>query len=233
MRNRRLLALQTSLLAHLTDPRAFAAGPPLDPDLRGLDARRLALVGAMSLSKRRAKIARALPRTTALLGKSFETIVAEFASAVPPCSARRLVNAREFRDYLGAHWRGRPACLPDVAAIEVAIAEVEDLTPDSRVDFRPGRWLRRHPGLRLFRCRHDVRPILAGKSARGAKRRPVIVAVAPGLPGHSARIAEIAPMADEFLASIADWTSEHDVLDRLDGETIADLAEAGLIEVAP
>ena len=53
-------------------------------------------------------------------------IVAEFIKACPPIDISRLVNARQFQEFLFTRWEARsePPYLRDVAACELAIAEV-------------------------------------------------------------------------------------------------------------
>src|SRR5882724_9124668 len=127
---RRLFDRQVSLLDYLTSGTAIfgdKSDTSLDRFLEGFDRDMLRLEACFSYRKRMEKILAAFPKTFELLGSRQDSIVREFVETCPPVDISRLVNARQFHDFLFAGWqreRPQPPYLRDVAACELACAEV-------------------------------------------------------------------------------------------------------------
>jgi hypothetical protein len=241
----RLLQRQVSLLEYLTSGAAIfgeRAGAAVPRPLRGIDPHLLHLEAQFSYDKRMAKITGAFPHTFAMLGDELDAILREFVDTCPPVDISRIVNARQFHDFLVARWRRfppEPPFLPDVAACELACGSVHTtfdapaaqggrLDPDA-----PAGSIRRHPGIVLLRCAYDVRPIFEHGSdeAEPAERdTPLVVAVPLGHSGP--RIAELPPVVFDLLASLDDWADPSAFADTAEAEELLlDLIDHGLVEV--
>lgn len=238
-----LLARQARLLDYLTSEAALfgSDAPPLDPVLRGIDARLLRLEARFSHEKRMDKIRAVFPRTFALLGERRVGILRDFAATVPPTDISRYANARQFHEFLTALWRTRvaqPRYLPDVAACEFAGAQARFNAEAARQaatdnDGRsPG--IRRHPAVVLLRCRHDVRALFeGGPVAPAPKRRDLCLAVACAHEGHP-EICELRPAVFELLDALEAWTDPAVLGAGFLVEQIRDdLVRHGLLEVRP
>lgn len=241
----RLLQRQISLLEYLTSGAAIFgehAGASVPPPLRGIDPHLLHLEAQFSYDKRMAKIAGAFPHTFAMLGDELDAILREFVDTCPPVDIGRIVNARQFHDFLLARWRRlppEPPYLPDVAACELACGSVHTAfdapaAQAGRLDpGAPNASIRRHPGIVLLRCAHDVRPIFedGAEQAEPAERdTPLVVAVPVGHDGP--RIAELPPVVFDLLASLDDWTDPSAFADTAEAEELLlDLIDHGLVEV--
>jgi hypothetical protein len=228
MRNRRLLDRQISLLAHLTDPRAFTG--VADPDLAGIDPAQLRLMGEMSLGKRMEKVAAILPKTVELLGAAMDELTAVFARTFPPQSARAIDNARQFAAF--APGRVAPAFVADIAAVELAIAEVGEAMRRARQPARRtkmGRF-RRSPTIRQLRCAHDVRGVLEREAAEPQARETFLVVAPP------ARVFEVAAPVHSILARMDGGVTPSQIARWLGGDAqalLATLTAAGIVEAAP
>jgi hypothetical protein len=246
----RLLDRQISLLNYLTSGAAIFGDKrraALDPALQGLDVGLLRLEARFSYEKRMEKIVAVFPNTFELLGADQAAIVREFVRTCPPVDIGHLINARQFHDFLSARWRRRrpkPPHLPDVATCELACATVgaaiEADVPDTTNGGKrvPKGAIRRRRGVVLLRCRHDVRPIFEGGSARAvAEKRdtPLAVAMPPGAAGRP-QVFELPAAIFDLIAALDDWSDPtalrvtpglaERVVDLLD-----ELARHGLIEV--
>src|SRR6185295_14431270 len=166
---RRLLDRQVRLLEYLTSGDAIFRGnrqAPIDPALQGIDRGMLHLEARFSHEKRMEKIAAVFPVTFDLIGAGLDGIVRGFVDACPPLDISRIENARQFYDFLTARWKREPPApcyLPDVAACELACAQVR-VAPDAGepatapVDAaRAG--IRRKRGVVLLRAAYDIRAI--------------------------------------------------------------------------
>ena len=162
----RLLDRQTELLKYLTSGAAIFE-TETDTSTRGanfgMDSRLLHLEARFSHEKRMAKIGWALSRTLDLLGTARSKFIRDFAETNPPLSIGRLENSRQFCSFLLARWGGDPPYLPDVAAFELAYAEVH--AGDGRMGVinatdAPLGAIRRHPRAVLLRTNYDIRPIM-------------------------------------------------------------------------
>jgi hypothetical protein len=240
---KRLLDRQTSLLEYLTSGAAIFgdAGGSLDRDLRGIDARLLNLEARFSHEKRMHKIVGVFPRTFEILGAKQGPIVQAFVAACPPAEIGRLENARQFHDFLSNHWQGghpEPPYLPDVAACELACAEVrvdveERSQPTDGMKNAARSRIRRRPGIVLLHCSYDVRPIFEegpGGSVPVERDTPTVVVMPLG--AAQPRIFELPPAIFDLLAALDDWTDPVGLgaAAELD-ELIQELAEHGLLEV--
>jgi hypothetical protein len=241
---KRLLDRQASLLEYLTSGAAIfgdIGGSPLDRDLRGIDSRLLNLEARFSHEKRMHKIVGVLPRTFEILGTKQGPIVQAFVAACPPAEIGRLANARQFHDFLSNHWQGgqpEPPYLPDVAACELACAEVR-VDFEERSESNDGkknavrRRVRRRPGIVLLHCSYDIRPIFEegmGGAAPAERDTPIVVVMPPG--AEQPRIFELPPAIFDLLAALDDWTdpAELGAAPELK-ELIQELTEHGLLEV--
>jgi hypothetical protein len=235
-----LFARQSSLLDYLTSGAAiFGKGSGLPASLAGIDSGLLRLEARFSYEKRIAKIAAILPRTLALLGDAAAPLFPEFAESCRPETLASLGNARQFVEFLTARWQlqqPEPPYLPDVAACEIALAEIgtEEDGPAKPVPAggAPGA-VRRAANLVLLRCGHDVRPLFEGDAAAVPIARETLIAVAMPPGGDRPLTAELLPAVFELLSRIEDFTDLAALGDvpRLD-EMIVALAAHGLVELS-
>jgi hypothetical protein len=189
------------------------------------------------------KVAGAFPKTFALLGRRRPSITRRFAETCPPADISRLVNARQFHDFLSARWcrkAPKPPYLRDVAACEMACATVRADLDSEKADAKQtedralGRGLRRHPGVVLLRCGYDIRPIFEQDSSRAVPaERDTPLAVVASVDGGEPRIFELAPVVFDLLAALDDWTdpSAFGAPPELD-DLIHHLSAHGLIEIS-
>jgi hypothetical protein len=235
-----LLDRQLSLLKHLTSADVIFGvrhGAAIDPALRGIDPALLRLEARFSHDKRMEKIAAVFPRTFALLGLAREAILRDFVAACPPHDIGRLENARQFHEFLPAHWgqqAPQPVHLPDIAACELACATVRaqaELGADGADEGATG--LRRRRGVILLRCGFNVRPIFEQSNTDlTPETRDTPLAVVLADASREPEIFELAPVLFELLAALDDWTP----LDAFEAAPEAaalvdELQGAGLIEV--
>jgi hypothetical protein len=239
----RLLDRQISLLEHLTSGNAIFGDNGdtlLDRSLRGMDPAMLRLEARFSYRKRMEKILAVFPKTFELLGSNQDPIVREFVETCPPNDISRLVNGRQFHGLLSAHWRREwpdPPYLPDVAACELACAEVrvdvEERKPAAASKSSAGRRrIRRCSGVALLRCSYDVRSIFEeGTEECPAERdTPIVIAMPPG--AKQPQVSELLPVIFDLLAALDDWTDPADFGDTRElKQIIHELAEHGLLEV--
>jgi hypothetical protein len=258
-----LLDRQVSLLAYLTSGAAIFETGDASPHaaIAGIDRALLRLEARFSHQKRMKKIAAVFPRTFELLKPGLDIIVREFAETCPPTATERLVNAHQFYHFLTGHW-GRhgsdPAYLPDVAACELACAEVRNAPSPARPpkarairdgavmpsggDLTPGpiasdrRAIRRHRAARLLRCAFDARPIFEHDpvEARNAEpiQRETRLAIVLDQETDGLQIFELPPAVFMMLSALEDWIDPATlgVPPELDS-LLDDLAVCGLIEV--
>jgi hypothetical protein len=241
----RLLDRQVSLLAYLTSGGAiFGDGgdPSLDRSLHGMDRAMLRLEARFSYRKRMEKIVAAFPKTFELLGSDQDRIVREFVETCPPVDISRLVNARQFHEFLSARWqreRPKPPYLRDVAACELACAavriDVEERGPAaaSSKDSARRHRIRRCPGVVLLRCGYDIRPIFEEDTKEctpDERDTPIVVAMPPG--AKQPRVFELLPVIFDLLGALDDWTDPAKLGATAElKEVIDELVEHGLLEV--
>jgi hypothetical protein len=246
----RLFDRQVSLLEYLTSGTAIFGGKvdsALERSVRGFDRDMLRLEAQFSYRKRMEKILAAFPKTFALLGgeqdRIVQEIVQEFVETCPPVDISRLVNARQFHDFLSGCWQRTPparAHLPDVAACELACAtvrvDVDERAPATVPDEgKPRRnHIRRRPGVILLRCRFDIRPIFetdATDCDPPERDTPLVVVMPPGAP--QPQVSELPPVIFDLLAALDDWTDPAELGGTAELKAvIRELAEHGLLEVA-
>jgi hypothetical protein len=241
---KRLLDRQASLLEYLTSRAAIfgdIGGAPLDQDLCGIDSRLLNLEARFSHEKRMDKIVGVFPRTFEILGTKQGPIVQAFVAACPPAEIGRLANARQFHDFLSNRWQGgqpEPPYLPDVAACELACAEVR-ADVEERSESNDGeknavwRHIRRRPGIVLLHCSYDIRSIFeegVEGVAPAERDTPIVVVMPPG--AEQPRIFELPPAIFDLLATLDEWTDPAELGGAPElKELIQELAEHGLLEV--
>jgi hypothetical protein len=256
MSNRRLIERQVSLLAHLTSADTIFGddgGVIREPALRGMPAGRLKLVAESSSGKRMAKVRSLLSRTFFYLGDGAHDLVREFVDAHPPDDIGRLINARQFHDFLRARWAEtppEPTFLPDVTAVELAIAQVRVLNDDRVDNTEPEATpaLRRSPYTALVRCRHDVRAVferLDGDGSNGAESAepapdptptPTWIVTAVTEADDTPRVLGVSEPLFDLLEAIEGWITA-DAFEAAFGAeawpVVEQLAGDGVIEVRP
>jgi hypothetical protein len=241
----RLFDRQVSLLDYLTSAGAIfgdKGDSTLDRSLQGFDRDMLRLEARFSYRKRMEKILAAFPKTFELLGGEQDGIVQDFIATCPPVDISRLVNARQFHDFLSARWQRTPPAPPylrDVAACELACAtvrvDVDERAPAPTAEkSKPRRHhIRRRPGVVLLRCAHDIRPIFeTGATDCDPPERdtPIVVAMPPR--AQQPQVSELPPVIFDLLAALDDWTDPAELggAAQLKG-VIRELSEHGLLEV--
>ncbi|HEY1363989.1 MAG TPA: hypothetical protein VGF60_17245 [Xanthobacteraceae bacterium] len=243
----RLLNRQASLLEYLTSGEAIfdrASRALPSPPLAGIDPRLLHLEARFSHEKRMQKIREVFPRTFALLGARRARIVEAFARSCPPVDISRLVNARQFFEFVAA--AGRMPAVPhlrDVAACELALAQVrasserprteESEQSEERGTSRRGH-IRRSRNVVLLRCSHDIRCIFeedAGAPSPAERDTPILIGALPG--NEHPQVLELPPAVFDLLAGLDDWTdpTRFGASARLK-PLLQELVEHGLVEVA-
>jgi hypothetical protein len=237
----RLLDRQNSLLEYLTSNTAIfrdMAAASLERAPFGIDGGLLHLEARFSHEKRMAKIAWVLPRTLDLLGQARAGIIREFAAACPPVSISRVENARQFHDFLSARWRTEaptPPYLPDVAACELAYASARDVGKPATGQSarRPPGGIRRHPGVTLIRCSHDVRSILEGRAdAAAVSKRATPLAISTPADTEHPLVHKLSPELFDLLEALDDFAVPEAFSDLPEvRELIANLNARGLLEV--
>jgi hypothetical protein len=248
----RLFDRQANLLAYLTSAAVIFADrdAPRGVGTEGIDHGLLCLEARFSHQKRMVKIAGVFPRTFRILGSDFDRIVRAFVENCPPAEIGRLANAHQFHGFLTAHPRHRGAAPPyllDVAACELACAEARNWAEA----FDPAAWyensaagprtmrggsIRRHPAVRLLRCRHDIRTMFGpGGDDEGAdvppERDTPLAIVFPADAEHL-QVFELLPVVFELLLTLEDWTdpAAFGIAPALD-DLVRQLGASGLIEV--
>jgi hypothetical protein len=233
-RQRRLLAYLTSSAAIFGDRREGG----LDPVLQGIARDRLDLEARFSHEKRMQKIAVVFPRTIALLGDGYAAIMRAFADTCPPHDISRIANAYQFHDFLEAHCKQEepwPPHLFDVAACELACAEVRLVSDHGRAEARPSSkaGLRRRRDVVLLRCAYDIRSVFEnGGSVAAPIARQTCIAIAPDPHTAEPRILELTPRVFELIAALDAWTDPTAFQETTEAAALtAELAEAGLVEI--
>src|SRR4051812_18206328 len=158
---KRLLDQQISLLCHLASSAVIFGDKVARPmALQGMDDGLLHLEARFCYEKRMGKIAAIFPRTFKLLDGRRNGLFREFVELCPPVHIGRLENARQFRDFLRDHRQGAQSYVSDLAACELACAEVRNEVGGARSEVadgaQKGREIRRSRGTILLRCAYDV-----------------------------------------------------------------------------
>jgi hypothetical protein len=249
----RLFDRQASLLAYLTSSAAIFGerDAPVGAGIAGIDRALLRLEALFSHQKRMEKIAAVFPRTFKLLGSGLDRILREFVEICPSTEIGRLANARQFHFFLTRrchHARPEPLYLLDVAACELACAEVRNAEVPGPAPVRDngvarssaicGPTIRRHPAMRLLRCTYDVRQLFEARRVDEApeapleRDTPLAIVLTPN--AEHLQVLELQPVIFELLAAVEDWTdlAEFGSPSAL-GSLVHDFAARGLIEVSP
>jgi hypothetical protein len=234
-----LLERQASLIEYMTSGAAIfgseADRSPV-PALEGVDRTLLRVEARFSYAKRMGKITAMLPKTFELLGNAEAELVRGFVESVPPTTLNRLENARQFQRFLSAHWMREslnPPYLCDVAACEIAFAEVDAHAAPRNACHVRQIGIRRSPAVVLRRCAYDVRPIFEGGLEYGApiKRETSLVIASPRGANHP-HVFEVVPAVFDLLAVLGDWTDPLALpADPEFAKLLADLVGRGLVEV--
>jgi hypothetical protein len=241
---KQLLDRQVSLLAYLASGAAIFGNDgegPADPALEGFDRRLLQLEARFSHEKRMEKIAGIFSHTLELLGDEQAQVVRTFAERCPSDSIGRIENARQFYALLTGFRRFRPPRLPyltDVAACELAFAEArnwEGATADaaSQAPRAHPSTLRRHPGVVLQRCDHDVRPMFEAVGLHSAPvKRETFLAFAMPHGASEVQVFELDPSVFALLSALSGWTARSAFGDTEEADAlIRDMASRGLLEI--
>jgi hypothetical protein len=243
----RLLDRQVSLITYLTSGAAIFGddnAPLVDPALQGFDKQLLRLEARFSHEKRMEKIAGVFSRTLDLLGAEQATLVQAFAEGCPSASIGRIENARQFYAFLSGVWRFRPPerpYLPDLAACELAFAEVRNWVADAAAETpnggggaQAGPRVRRHPGVALRRCDYDVRPLFEADDIHSAPvERETLLAFAMPHGAADAQVLELDPAIFDLLSALNDWTERSAFGAPEDANALIDeLASHGLVETS-
>lgn len=238
----RLLQRQISLLEYLTSADAiFGEGidaPPV-PHLQGFDLAPLRLEACFSHEKRMEKIIAAFPRTFELLGDDQATVIRDFVAACPSVDIRRIENARQFYDFVCAHWETtppQPPYLRDVASCELAIATIRikhKARPSQPVAAGHTMRFRRNRDAVFLPCAYDIRPIFEGGASEAPALRDVMLAILIPPGNDEPAIFEVPASVYGLLVELDTWT-DRAALGPMEGldELISDLADHGLLEVS-
>jgi hypothetical protein len=213
----RLLDRQVRLLEYLRSTAAIfgdQADMPADPALQGIDRRLLRLEARSSCNRRIEKVLAVFPRTFDIFGSDRKPILREFVEVSQPTTMNSLANARQFSEFLLARWQLKPptpAYLPDVAACELAMAEVcnkaDEMSPTTG-NSRDGakRSIRRRRSVVPRRCDYDIRSIFeAGLGGLDPPKRetPLVVTLPAGF--CDAKIFEVSPVVFDLITLLDDW----------------------------
>jgi hypothetical protein len=214
----RLLDRQISLLEYLSSAAAIfgdQTDAPVDPALQEIDGGVLRLLARFACNKRLEKIVAVFPRTLEILGADQRSVLREFVEASRPTNKSTLTNAREFHEFLSARWRcepPKPAYLPDVAACEIAMAEVRKVVEAHERPAKngkgdgPARAIRHRRSVAPLRCAHDIRSIFdAGSGAIVPSKRDTSLVVILPAGFRDVRIVEVAPVVVDALTLLDDW----------------------------
>jgi hypothetical protein len=243
----RLLQRQISLLEYLTSAGAIfddGIDAPRMPHLQGFDLASLRLEACFSHEKRMGKIIAAFPRTFALLDSDRAALVRDFVAACPSIDIRRIENARQFYDFMLAHWEAtppQPPFLRDVAACEFAIARLRmrgKAQPSQPVAAGRALRIRRNRDAVFLPCAYDIRSIFEGAAAAGVARESparrdlmLAILIPPGT--DEPAIFEVPASVYALLVELDTWTDRaaFAAMEGLD-ELISELANHGLLEVS-
>ena len=232
-----LLDRQVSLVTYLTSGAAIFGedgATPGEQALEGFDLRLLQLEARFSHEKRMEKIAGVFSRTLELLGQA--QVVRTFAERCPSVSIGRIENARQFHTFLLGLWRFRPPALPylpDVAACEMAFAEVRNWDASEGVGDRGGaESVRRHPGVVLQSCEHDVRPLFEGDDVYYIPaKRDTMLAFATARGAVDVEVFELEPTIFALISALSEWTERSALGAPEDVDALIDeLVSHGLLE---
>ena len=233
---RPLLDRQLRLLEYLTSGGAIyrdGRNSPLDASLDGIERGLLDIEARFSHEKRMEKIAAVFSVTFRLLSGEKDAVIRAFVDACPPVDISRIVNARQFYDFLLAHWERRPPPLPhlpDVATCELAFAQARTAADAARPaepsPDMPRPAIRRDPGATLLCTSFDIRPVFEGNDV-APERRDILLAIAAG--GGDPQIFELPPEIYSLLEALEGWTAEGDLAGA--EALLAELASAGLLEL--
>lgn len=240
-----LLQRQIALLDYLTCEEAISPAPndhSLPPPLQGMNPVRLGLEARFSHEKRIEKIAGILPRTFDRLGGARAALLPRFAKLCPPTAIGRIENARQFCDFLSdcrGHNELSFAYLPDVAALELALATVRakreghalprniDAPPRRDVDKKQ---VRRAQDAVLVHCAHDIRAILEVDSRTPPVRKDTRLVVARPAGSTEPLVFDVPAPIFALLTTLDHWAELP-----ASPETsafLAELVDCGVLEVA-
>ncbi len=223
-----LLALQESVIHALSGEAPVA----------WMDPARVEFVSELARAKRIAKIQSVLPRTCRALGERFLPMAHDFVHAHAPTSFRSRADGLAFYVFLGRR-RTAPDLL-DLAYCELAISALvtrsEREQPESFSHARNETFvLRRAPGVRLRRCRFDVRAMFEGEaidvSATTSETQTYLAILADPLAGNP-RVVQLSPGLFEFLRALRAWKVVPDVTDEDTKQLLDQLEQRGLLEIA-
>jgi hypothetical protein len=213
----RLLDRQAILIEYLTSTAVLfgeEANAP-DPALRGIDRGLLRLEARFCCNRRIKKIVATFPRSFEILGADQSLILRKFIEGNPQTASGTLANARQFYQFVSAHWRREPPklpYLPDVTACEFAIVIVGNISEDIEKSFKicrtdgPKPAIRRHRTVLPLRCAYDIRSVVEVGLGEivPTKRDTLLIVTSPSEFGN-ARIIEVPPIVFDLLIRLDDW----------------------------
>jgi len=217
------------------------ADMPADPALQGIDRALLRLEARSACNRRIEKVLALFPRTFDFLGSDRKLILREFIEVSQPTTMNSIANGRQFSEFLVARWHLKPptpAYLPDVAACELAIAEVrnvadEKLQPMGNTCDGPKRNIRRRRTAVPQRCYYDIRSIFdIGFGGLDPPKREtrLVVTLPAGI--CNPQILEVSPTVFDLLTLLDDWTDPNTLgtINNLEN-LLGDLSAQAFIEV--
>ena len=203
----------------------------------GIDPARVDLVSELARAKRISKIQSVLPRTSRALGEHFLPEAEAFMAACPPTSFRSRADGLKFYAFLR---RCRPASpILDIAYCELAISALDERSHDAQprtfVDVGAGRFaVRRAPGVRLRRCRFDVRIIFEADAAEIPAMRletPTCLAILADRVTETSRIVHLSESLFDLLHELRIWKVLPATTDTATKHFFESLEQGGLIEL--
>jgi hypothetical protein len=202
----------------------------------GVDVGSVAFVRDLARAKRLAKIESVLPRTCRALGGEYARLGADFAGATPPTSFRSRADALAF--YLFLRRRRVAAALIELAYCELALSAVEGRVSEERpraADQSTGAaTIRRAPGVRLRRCRFNVRPCFEehGTDLPLPLPAPIHLAIVADPPEGAPRIAQLSQGLFDLLRRLRTWNALPWPADEETTQLLSQLQRGGLLEIA-
>jgi hypothetical protein len=204
----------------------------------GIDPARVEFVSELARAKRIAKIQSVLPRTCRALGEHFVPMARNFVFAYAPTSFRSLADGLKFYWFLGRR-RTTPVLL-DLAYCELAMSVVAgplQREQTGSISTVSGETLavRRAPGVRLRRCRFDVRAMFEGEASEISATCPEIptcLAILADPLAGTPRIVRLSPGLFDFLRALRAWEVVPTAADTNTKQFLDQLGQRGLLEIS-
>jgi hypothetical protein len=223
----KLLALQESVIHALIGEDRGA----------GIDPARVEFVSELARVKRIAKIQSVLPRTCRALGEHFGPMAKDFVCTHAPTSFRSRADGLKFYLFLGRR-RTAPVLL-DLAYCELAmsalVGRLRGEQPGSIPNASSGTFaVRRALGVRLRRCRFDVRAMFEGEApeiSATCPEMPTCLAILADPLAGTPRIMRLSPGLFDFLRALRAWKVVPAATDPDTKQFLDQLEQRGLLEI--